>query len=52
MKKYIIIQEPNMIDCEKVVNSYLLDGYKPQGGVFVRDIGMGAYYLQAMIKGE
>lgn len=52
MKSYIIIQEENMIDCEKVVNGYLLKGYEPQGGIFVRDIGMSAYYLQAMIKGE
>lgn len=50
MINYLVVQEENFIDFQKTVQRYLDKGYKPQGGVFVRDIGMGAYYLQALIK--
>lgn len=48
--KYIILQSEGMAYLQDKVNLHIKHGYKPQGGIFVRDIGMSAYYVQAMIK--
>lgn len=52
MLAYLILEDDGMYGLQRKVNEYIEKGYKPQGGIFVRDIGMSAYYLQGMIKGE
>jgi hypothetical protein len=47
--KYTTLTAPLLTLMDKVVNDYIRNGWKPQGGVSETKSG---YYIQAMIKEE
>ncbi len=50
MAKYIILSAEDSVDLERLVNSYIADGYKPQGGIVIKDKGTSRPWVQAIYK--
>lgn len=53
MPPYIIVDAPDLIILEKLVNEFIKKGYRPRGDIVVNSLsidGNGRLYIQAMIK--
>ncbi len=46
--KYTTIRSSSLYSLEKMVNTFLGGGWKPQGGICCDN--RGEYYIQAMVK--
>lgn len=44
--EYMILQRQSVSEMEKAVDSYLLKGWQPQGGICIRETGL----YQAMVR--
>lgn len=54
MEKYLVVQEHNINSLMEVVNRFIQEGYKPQGGVSIQigyqGVSSNILYTQALIK--
>lgn len=50
--EYKIVSEEYRSDLTEIVEANISRGWKPQGGVSVKNDGFGETYVQAMIKEE
>ena len=50
MPKYIILTAECDVDLERLVNNYIADGYKPVGGIVIKDGGTSRPWIQAVYK--
>jgi len=48
--RYMVVRHHRLEDFVDVVNAYLADGWKPQGGVAYDDTSVNKTWAQALVK--